>query len=261
VHSINLADDLRIEPADELLVRMEGVQLSPGPNLVAQAAELLIRRTGARSGARLTLIKGIPEAAGLGGGSSDAATTLIGLNRFWRLGLGEADLRELGAELGSDVPFFIRGGAALMRGRGDQLEPVQPLAQQYFGLVVPRHTLANKTARLYAALGPGDYSSGETTRQAATRLAHGQSLHDEHLTNAFSGAARELFEDLSIVWDLAEAACARRFHLTGAGPTLFCLAADRGDAQQQAERLRGRGCTAYVCKAVGHARPAAIEYI
>ncbi len=121
VHTISLADDLRIEQSDELLTRVEGLAIDPETNLVSRAAELLARTTGERRGAELSLVKRIPAAAGLGGGSSNAATTLVGLNTFWGSQLGLQDLEQLAAELGSDVPFFVRGGAALMRGRGDNL--------------------------------------------------------------------------------------------------------------------------------------------
>src|SRR5438067_9321239 len=110
VHTISLADDLRIDPADEVLIRVEGIDIEPEINLVSRAARLLASATGARAGAHLTLVKRIPNAAGLGGGSSDAATTLVGLNRFWRTGLRLAELIDLAVELGSDVPFFVRGG-------------------------------------------------------------------------------------------------------------------------------------------------------
>src|SRR5438445_2570645 len=106
VHTISLADDLRIKPADDLLTRVEGLDIDPDTNLVARAAALLASTTGERRGAELSLVKRIPAAAGLGGGSSDAATTLVGLNTLWDARLDLADLAGLAAELGSDVPFF-----------------------------------------------------------------------------------------------------------------------------------------------------------
>src|SRR5438477_7604267 len=100
--------------------------LTPGPdNLVWRAADLLRRHAGHPRGARLRLRKRIPLAAGLAGGSSDAAATLLGLNRLWRLGLTDAELARLGAELGSDVAFFLHGPAAWCTGRGEVITPLR----------------------------------------------------------------------------------------------------------------------------------------
>ena len=94
-----------------------------GRNLVWRAVDLVRRRTGTKQGARLRLIKRIPTAAGLGGGSSDAAAALAAANLGWSLGLSQAELSALAAELGSDVPFFLYRGAAVCRGRGERIEP------------------------------------------------------------------------------------------------------------------------------------------
>ena len=94
-----------------------------GPeNLVLRAVDLLRRRTGVNRGASVRLVKRIPAAAGLGGGSSDAAAALVAANLGWRLGLSPAELADAAAQLGSDVPFFLSGGPAICRGRGEQIE-------------------------------------------------------------------------------------------------------------------------------------------
>jgi len=104
-------------------------------NLVHRAASLLLRNCGAGRGCDLALEKRIPVGAGLGGGSSDAAATLKGLNQLWQLGLSEGRLLELAGQLGSDVPFFILGGAAVGRGRGEQLQPLR-IFDDYWGVLI-----------------------------------------------------------------------------------------------------------------------------
>ena len=106
---IDLADELTLEAhPDQLLLTCDDPTLSCGEdNLVLNAARLLRQVSGTMQGARIHLIKRIPIAAGLGGGSSDAAATLVGLNQLWGLGLEPGRLQELGASLGSDVPFFL----------------------------------------------------------------------------------------------------------------------------------------------------------
>ena len=248
VHTINLADDLRVEAADELLTRVEGLDIDPETNLVSRAAALLRASVRERRGAELSLVKRIPAAAGLGGGSSDAATTLIALNTFWGSRLRLHELAELAATIGSDVPFFLRGGAATMRGRGEDLELLTPMIGQWIVLLVPAHQVLDKTRRLYSALSPSDFSSGEATAAAAERLAKGEPFR---CVNAFERAAREVFPGLSDTWRNAEQLSYRQFHLSGAGPALFAFATDRADAQRLAKTL-GQG--SYAVRSVRHAR-------
>ncbi len=110
---------------------------SGADNLVVKALRLLQERSGCSLGARVRLIKRIPAGAGLGGGSSDAACALRLANRAWGLGWDEQRLMQLGAELGSDIPFFIRGGAAICRGRGEQVERLPPMGAVHFVVVKP----------------------------------------------------------------------------------------------------------------------------
>jgi 4-diphosphocytidyl-2-C-methyl-D-erythritol kinase len=254
IHTISLADDLHIEPAKELMTRVEGLDIDPDTNLVALAAQVLASTTRVGVGAELTLHKRIPAAAGLGGGSSDAATTLVGLNTLWGTRVHLKDLTRFAAELGSDVPFFVRGGAALMRGRGEDIEALPPLRGQWFVVLVPPHDVLDKTKQLYAALEPADFSSGEVTALAADRLRRHLPLVEDHLINAFSRAARALFPGLSALWTDVEAICGRRFFLSGAGPALFAFATDRADARRQQARLSRLGVTLTPARSVKHAR-------
>ncbi len=118
---LSLHDSIGFESSDgpgEVSVHTEA-PIAPGENLVLRAAARLKEATGTSKGARITLVKKIPIAAGLGGGSSDAASTLIGLNRLWGLGLSAAELSELALGLGSDVPFFLHCPLASVGGRGE----------------------------------------------------------------------------------------------------------------------------------------------
>lgn len=136
---ISLKDELIIEPADE------GIELSCTPpicptderNLVFQAARALQQKTGYEKGARISILKRIPIGAGLGGGSSNAAAALQGLDTLWNTRQTIHELIEIGARIGSDVPFFLMGGAAIGTGRGEKLKRID-IPQSYWGvLVVP----------------------------------------------------------------------------------------------------------------------------
>jgi 4-diphosphocytidyl-2-C-methyl-D-erythritol kinase len=254
VHTVDLADDLRIQPARALCSRVEGLALSQDANLVTRAARLLAATTGVPPAADLRLCKRIPAAAGLGGGSSDAAATLVGLDRLWDTRLAPAELARLASKLGSDVPFFLTGGAALMRGRGDELEALPPLVDQWLVLVVPPHDVPDKTARLYAALEPGDFSLGQATARLAANLEANRPVQPDDLLNGFERAARGVFPELTSLWTAVERVCDRKFCLSGAGPALFAMAHDRPDAVDQQARLARRGFAAYAAATVPNAR-------
>ena len=122
---ISLYDELTVEPADEVSLRLTGADISAGEdNLVMRAARLVQKLSGTTKGARLTLTKNIPAGGGLAGGSSDAAHTLRALNEFWRCGLSPAALDAAAATLGSDVNLFLHDSPAVCTGRGEKVAPV-----------------------------------------------------------------------------------------------------------------------------------------
>src|SRR5436190_7755582 len=118
-------------------------------NLVVRSLKLLQERTGSAFGARVELVKRIPMAAGLGGGSSDAAAALRLANRVWQVNWDDDRLADLAAELGSDIPFFLSHGAAICRGRGERVERLPPLPPLYFVIVKPVDALG--TGEVYQA--------------------------------------------------------------------------------------------------------------
>jgi len=119
-------------------------------NLVIRAAKLLQDYTGCHLGARISLQKNIPIAAGLGGGSADAAAALLGLNRLWQLSLTVAELQVLASKIGSDVPFCIKGGTVLAKGRGEKLTVLDPAP--LMGLVLVKPSYGISTAQVYKKL-------------------------------------------------------------------------------------------------------------
>ena len=140
MQAIDLYDDLHIEPRPGPALTLECSDPSlptDGRNLVIRAAQALRERAGCRGGAHLRLVKRIPSEAGLGGGSSDAAGAIAGLARAWRLGLSSAELADVAAAVGSDVAFFLTGGAAHCTGRGERVEPLAVRAGFHAVLLCP----------------------------------------------------------------------------------------------------------------------------
>ncbi|NTU41797.1 MAG: 4-(cytidine 5'-diphospho)-2-C-methyl-D-erythritol kinase, partial [Nitrospirales bacterium] len=122
MQTVSLSDTIEIHPSERIEVITE-MDIPVEQNLVYRAAILLRDHAECRSGARIILKKEIPAGAGLGGGSSDAATALMGLNLFWRLGLSRETLKKVGEQIGSDVPFFFHSPIAMAEGRGEILTP------------------------------------------------------------------------------------------------------------------------------------------
>ena len=133
---VSLFDSLTFEEADEIEL-VSDFAVPVGQNLVYRAAVLLRNYSSFQRGARITLVKDIPVGAGLGGGSSDAACTLKGLNKLWGLNLSREDLRMLGSEIGSDVPFFIGGPFSLVEGRGEKVTALKTVTPADMLLVKP----------------------------------------------------------------------------------------------------------------------------
>ncbi|MDB5334877.1 MAG: 4-diphosphocytidyl-2C-methyl-D-erythritol kinase [Planctomycetaceae bacterium] len=209
--------------------------LPSGPdNLVLKAASLLLRETGLSKGVDIDLFKRIPLAAGLAGGSSDAAATLLGLNCLWGLGLSLSELRELGAKLGSDVPFFLAGtNAAICRGRGEIIEPVRFSTGLHFVIVKPAAGLS--TAQVFQNCQPAQTpkSAGELVRslhcgdlgRAGTQMFNRLGAPAEQLCNQVS-QLRDRFASLPVFGHL----------MSGSGTSYFGLCHN----SQQARRLAGR---------------------
>jgi 4-diphosphocytidyl-2-C-methyl-D-erythritol kinase len=228
--------EFREAPAGSLELWCDAPSLSTGPdNLVTRAAVLLRQHGGRSVGASIRLWKRIPMQAGLAGGSSDAAATLIGLNALWRLGLGRGELAVLGAALGSDVPFFLAGSAAWCTGRGEQVERI-PLARP-LDFVLASPAVGLSTADVFRNVTvPADPLDGTELRQAA--LAGNVEELGRRLFNRLQPVAERLCPPVGDLHrrliDLHPAGCL----MTGSGTTVFALCRDAGEALRIARGLR-----------------------
>jgi len=231
--TVDLADELTFEPADALTLVCDDPELSTEDNLVLRAA----RRLAPDRAARITLTKRIPVAAGLGGGSADAAAGLRGLRRLWGLHTTEGELLEHAAALGADVPFLLRGGTALAEGVGERIEALPALQEGWAVLHTPEAGPADKTARAFKALRPEHLTNGSFTRLLAKRIHAQVSLPLAEAPNTFEAVADDLFPCLAGARARFAAAGAPWCRLTGAGPTLFTLVADEARARAITEAL------------------------
>lgn len=233
-----VGDTLRIEPADELTLTNEGpfgAILEPGPNnLVLRAARSLAAEAGIDRGARLTLVKRVPVAAGLGGGSSDAAAALKGLAKLWDVDVDSEDLARLGLDLGADVPVCLYGAPAYVSGIGEVIEAAPTLPETHLVLANPGRPVL--TAAVYAAqvgrfAAPARFADAPADARA---LAEVLSRRENGLAAAAATIEPVIGETLAVLAQLDGCLLAR---LCGSGPTCFAMFADGAAAATAAATL------------------------
>ena len=241
MQTISLLDSLTFLTSDEIKVLADIEDLEAQDNLVYRAAMLLRETSGVSAGAEVHLDKQIPLAAGLGGGSSDAAATLLGLDRLWRLELGEGKLKELAAQLGSDVPFFVTGGTALVGGRGERVSNVKTPPTLWLVLAFPDHRLENKTAIAYKTLSHTDHTDGRRTADLVKQIEACSEIGHDSFFNVFDRVADQVFPGIDGSRSILQEASGRPVHLSGAGPTLFCRVGGPKEGQRVVTECAARG--------------------
>jgi 4-diphosphocytidyl-2-C-methyl-D-erythritol kinase len=238
--AVSLYDILEFKEESSGEIRLECDQpgLPTGPeNLVYRAALLLRRRGATRRGAAIRLRKRIPVAAGLGGGSSDAAATLAALDKLWRLGLSKNQLMDLGAQLGSDVPFFFSTPAAWCTGRGDKVTPLELKRPLWFVLCCPSFGLT--TADVYRAVTVPDQAVDSTLFLRALVDGDVEEIC-LRLLNRLQPAAESLRPALvEFLARLASFGPAGQM-LSGSGTSMFALCRNQSEALRIAHGIRIR---------------------
>lgn len=253
-HSVSLADELFFERLDspDIEVSVVGADIAAGDNLVGRAARLLQERTGSIAGAAIEVRKNIPIGGGLAGGSGNAAGTLLALNELWGLELTEVELTAHALELGSDVPYCLRGGTCLAQGRGEVLTPLVEPAPMWFVLGISNEPLS--TGEVYGAheLRTEAPSRNELTAalESADLDAVAAALH-----NDLEGAAMRLRPKLLEKKEALVEAGAIGALVSGSGPTIFGLCRDEDHARKVSVSV----ATTFDLVEVSSSRPAIVE--
>jgi len=238
--AVSLCEEVRVSHADDFSVSVSGpVPLDQvpldGSNIAIRAARLLAARTGYRAGARIEIEKRVPVAGGMGGGSADAAATLVACDALWGTELPREELHELARRLGADVPFALTGGTAIGTGRGDELSPA--LAQGQFNWVLALADFGLSTPDVYRALDEhreryaGDIFPADPVPQVEADVLQALRAGDPHmlaeaLHNDLQAAALQLAPGLVEVLELGERRGALAGIVSGSGPTVAFLVAD-----------------------------------
>jgi 4-diphosphocytidyl-2-C-methyl-D-erythritol kinase len=246
VQSIDLCDVLSFELEKEICFDCDEPSLKHD-NLVMRGASLLKESTKCDLGARIELRKSIPWGVGLGGGSSDAAATLLALNELWRSGLSLSELVPLAFKLGSDVPFFIHKGTALVEGKGEKVTPLPSLPSTSFVLLVPPLLrVQGKTKQMYNRLRVADFTGGQFVQAALSSLRRSQRPDPDVMFNVFEKVALDFFPGLDKYRRILEEAGAPRVYLAGSGPCLFTFFSGKREAVGVFSRLKKQGAECYL---------------
>jgi 4-diphosphocytidyl-2-C-methyl-D-erythritol kinase len=208
-------------------------------------------RAGAAPGVRVRLTKRLPPGGGLGGGSSNAAAVLAGLNAWAAAASSPAQLMPLASPLGSDVPFFLGSGAALVRGRGERLDPLPPAPS--LPLVVAWPGAGVATAWAYHQLQAQDFSSGQQAQRLAEAWQRGEDLSAQPGLgyNAFLAPLTARRPDIAALLGRLQALRAKVVSLAGSGACVWGLFADQAQSEDAAQRLRAQGIWAHAVHPVG----------
>ena len=242
--AVSLYEEVRAYPADDFSVEVSGtVELSrvptDGSNIAIKAARLLARKTGYRGGVHLEIGKHVPVTGGMGGGSADAAATLLACDALWGTDLPREDMLELASQLGADVPFAFTGGTAIGTGRGDQLSPA--LAQGQFQWVLAVADFGLSTPAVYQELDrhrdrhsqdifPADPQPFVDANVLQAIRAGDPQMLAETLYNDLQAPALHLEPSLASVLELGEENGALAGIISGSGPTVAFLTADLDNA-------------------------------
>ncbi|MBI5287685.1 MAG: 4-(cytidine 5'-diphospho)-2-C-methyl-D-erythritol kinase [Chloroflexi bacterium] len=247
LQTISLRDTVTLTEAAEITLELTGEPdmlegNPPAQNLAYRAAVALRERAGLRKGAHIVLEKRVPVAAGLGGGSSDAAAVLRGLNELWDAGQPKLNLVEIAGEIGSDPPFFVVGGTAIASGRGDAVEALpDAIAPSIMLAIPPAGERGEKTAQMFGALKPEHYTDGDVSIGVRETVEAGRVIHDELLNNVFEHVTSRMQPDAERAMN-ALRSDGYSPHLCGAGPSFFLLYGGGADlADVLARRIRETG--------------------
>ncbi|CAM4492408.1 4-(cytidine 5'-diphospho)-2-C-methyl-D-erythritol kinase [Paenibacillus typhae] len=238
---VDLADRLELSELkrDSIIISSQAGYIPlDEKNLAFQAARLIKDRYNVKSGVHIHLDKRIPVAAGLAGGSSDAAATLRGLNRLWRLNIPAEELQELGAELGSDVPFCVTGGTALATGRGEKLTPIPNPPQCWVILAKPPINVS--TAEVYGSVRANQIA----VHPSASRMQEAIEAGDfgavcARLGNVLEDVTLKLHPEVQQLKEAMVKLGADGVLMSGSGPTVFGLVSKQSKVARIYNGLRG----------------------
>lgn len=238
--SVDLADRLTIEelPEDQIIIETNKAFLPVDKrNNVYQAAQLLKERYGVEKGVKIAIQKQIPVAAGLGGGSSDTAAALRGMNRLWNLGLSTDELIEIGVKIGTDVPYCLYGTTSFVGGKGEIVAPIKPMPPCWVVLVKPRISVSTRTV-----FPKVDVDKIHHPNIAALKAAIAENDYEQMIANMGNSLEDITIERHPVIQQIKDRMVkygADVASMSGSGPTCFALCQKHSRAQRVYNALKG----------------------
>ena len=245
---VSLSDEITLSPSPVLGITTDGWPPSRADetNLAYRAALALKNETGYPSGASVHVRKRIPIGAGMGGGSTDAAAVLVGLNRLWNTGLSSQELERIGLKLGADVPFFIRGGLTRTRGIGEELECI-PCSHNYW-LIVIQPCPGLSTAKVFSLWdGSAGYRRPETDLALQALVSGDLPALCRHIDNVLQPVSEQLRPEIVSACADLTARGAKAARMTGSGSAVFGVFRSGTEAEKAFRNLSQHYKTIFVC--------------
>ncbi|WP_026702346.1 4-(cytidine 5'-diphospho)-2-C-methyl-D-erythritol kinase [Salibacterium aidingense] len=249
---VDLSDRLDIEPRNDGAVKVEmseGFLPADHRNLAYQAAVLLKQHCNVKQGASIYIYKNIPVAAGLAGGSSDAAAALRGLNEIWGLHLPLEELAELGAVLGSDVPFCVYGGTALATGRGECIETIS--APPPCWVILAKPPIGVSTGEIYKRMRMKENNEAYSDSMAAAIRDYSYRDICRTLYNALEQVTLPMYPEITQIKQRMKASGVDAALMSGSGPTVFGLVKKEAKLNRVYNALRGFCDQVYAVRLLG----------
>lgn len=250
--TIDLADrvELQLLDRDEITITSQNRFVPDDQrNLAYQAAALLKERFHVNKGVQISIEKSIPVAAGLAGGSSDAAATLRGLNKLWNLGLTLDELAEIGSEIGSDVSFCVYGGTALATGRGEKITPLPPPPSCWVVLAKP--LIGVSTGEIYKRLEVNNLTHPNTKEMIKAIEEQNYKGICQNMANVLESVTLKLYPEVAQIKEQMERFGADAVLMSGSGPTVFALVQYDSRMQRLYNGLRGFCEQVYAVRILG----------
>ena len=226
MQTVSLNDSISVTLSDQIIIETNVDSIPLENNIVYVTAQKIQEKFNIKQGAYIKLVKNIPISSGLGGGSSNAATTINLLKELWNIKCPDKVLLELASDIGSDVSFFLNGGTAFVSGKGQIVERLPDVSKFHLVLITFKNLIQNKTATMYSSVLSENFTSGTITSTVKNKIIASNPLNNRDLFNVFDSIVPNYIPQVKNAMEVLSDLNFGDFHVSGSGPTLFWIIDD-----------------------------------